>query len=281
MSNELTSAASPINPSPTNPLTLLKLGGSLITDKRREATPRPERLRRLAAETRAALDARPEMRLLIGHGSGSFGHFAGRRHGARDGVRSAEGWVGYAQVGAAAARLNRLVADAFLEAGVPVLSLQPSASARCHDGKLRALALEPIQTALAKGLVPLLYGDVALDDVRGGTIISTEEIFLYLTPILRPERILLVGEVAGVLDASGETLPHLRPGQLDVIATLLGGSHGVDVTGGMSSKVTAMLELVSAHPALSVRIFSGRSDGEVQRALVDPSYPAGTLLTLL
>jgi len=260
-------------------LTFLKLGGSLITDKTREATLRPERLRRLATEVRAALDIRPEIKLVLAHGSGSFGHFAGRRYGTRDGVRTPQEWIGYAQVSAAAARLNRSVTDAFLKAGVPVLSLQPSASAQCNDGELQVLSVQPIQTALAQGIVPLLYGDVALDTVRGGTIVSTEEIFLHLAPILRPERILLAGEVTGVMDTSGNLISQIRLGHLDPTVAQLGGSHGTDVTGGMLSKVTDMLELIAHHPDISVRIFSGQAEQEIQRALIDPDYAAGTLLT--
>jgi isopentenyl phosphate kinase len=259
-------------------LTFLKLGGSLITDKTREATARPDHLQRLAGEVRAALEARPDISLVLGHGSGSFGHFPGQRYGTRGGVHSSQEWVGFAQVSAAAARLNRLVTDAFLKAGVPVLSLQPSASARCEDGQLKTLESAPIQTALAHNLVPLLYGDVALDSVRGGTIVSTEEIFLHLAPILRPRRILLAGDVEGVLDTSGEVIPHIRPGQIARLSARLGGSHGIDVTGGMLGKVTAMLRLVELHPEISVRIFSGLTGGEVERALADPAYPAGTLL---
>jgi len=262
-----------------SPLIFLKLGGSLITDKTQEATPRREILQRLAIEVRAALDARPEMRLLIGHGSGSFGHFAGRRYGTRDGVRTLEQWAGFAEVGAVAAQLNRLVTDTFLAAGVPVLSLQPSASAHCHDGRLESLALEPVQQALVRGLVPLLYGDVAFDAVRGGVIISAEEVFFYLAPRLRPHRILLVGEVAGVLDAAGDVIPAIRPGQRAAFKEQLGGSHGIDVTGGMFSKVNEMLDLLTRQPRLSVRICSGAPAGELERALLDPDYPAGTLLT--
>jgi isopentenyl phosphate kinase len=260
-------------------LTFLKLGGSLITDKTQEATLRPDHLQRLADEVRAALEARPDISLVLGHGSGSFGHFAGRRYSTRSGVHSNQEWAGYARVSAAAARLNRMVTDAFLQAGVPVLSLQPSASAHCDDGQLSALETIPIQTALAHNLIPLLYGDVALDSIRGGTIVSTEEIFRHLAPILRPRRILLAGDVDGVLDSSGKVIPLIRPGQIDRLTARLGGSHGIDVTGGMLGKVTAMLELVERHPAISVRIFSGLTPGRVQRALLDPDYPTGTLLT--
>ena len=59
----------------------LKLGGSLITDKERYQTPRPAVIERAAAEIAAALAARPDLRLLLGHGSGSFGHFEAAKYG--------------------------------------------------------------------------------------------------------------------------------------------------------------------------------------------------------
>jgi len=113
-------------------LAFIKLGGSVITDKNREATAQPEVIRRLAREIARARAADPGLRLVIGHGSGSFGHFVGRHYGTHLGLRDDRGWEGYARTGAAAARLNRLVTDVFLEEGVPVVSLQPSASARCR-----------------------------------------------------------------------------------------------------------------------------------------------------
>lgn len=260
-------------------IVFLKLGGSLITDKRQEAAVRGPVLHRLAVEVASALEARPELRLVVGHGSGSFGHFAGQRYGTRDGVRSVREWAGYAEVAAAAGRLNRLVIDAFLAANVPVWGIQPSASARCHDGTLTSLDVGPVLAALGHGLVPLVYGDVALDEVRGGTIISTEEILIYLARHLRPGRILLAGEVGGVLDKTGAIIPVLRPEDRGMIEADVGGSHGVDVTGGMWSKVDAMLGLIAEQPGLVVRIFSGVEPGELARALVEPDYAGGTLLT--
>ncbi len=265
--------------SPQNRVIFLKLGGSLLTDKTQEATLRPERLRRLAVEVRDALAARPQTCLLIGHGSGSFGHFAGRRYGTRDGVKNHADWVGYAQVSAAAARLNRFVVDALLEAGVPVLNLQPSASALCQDSLLQSLAIDPIRSALDNGLIPILHGDVAVDSVRGGTILSTEEILIFLAPILRPARILLAGDVAGVMDRDGQVIPRIQAHDFNPSASDLGGSHGVDVTGGMFSKVHAMLDLLIRHPEISVRIFSGLEINAVRDAILDSAGSTGTVLT--
>lgn len=262
---------------------LLKLGGSLITDKTRDNTPRPNVIARLARELAGALSKTP-MPVLLGHGSGSFGHAAARKYGTRAGLRDAESWRGFAAVSVAAARLNRLVADALHEAGLPVFSVLPSASARCQDGALRYLDTRPIRAALRNGIVPLVMGDVALDDARGVTIVSTEEVFAYLVdefaddPDLRVTRVLLAGETEGVYAGSdtGQVIPRITPANWESLRAGVGGSRGADVTGGMASKVQDMLRLVSAHPGLTACIFSGLAEGNVARALA--GEPVGTLI---
>jgi hypothetical protein len=61
-------------------LVFLKLGGSLITEKANRYTARLDKLRSLAAEIRDALDEVKGLRLVVGHGSGSFGHYAVQDH---------------------------------------------------------------------------------------------------------------------------------------------------------------------------------------------------------
>ncbi len=61
-------------------LVFLKLGGSLITDKNQRYTARLDRLSHLADEIRTALTDLPDLRLVLGHGSGSFGHYAVQDH---------------------------------------------------------------------------------------------------------------------------------------------------------------------------------------------------------
>jgi isopentenyl phosphate kinase len=262
-----------------SPRYFLKLGGSLITDKTRQATFLPERMTPLARAIHRVHEARPELGLLIGHGSGSFGHFAAHKYHTAEGVHQPDEWRGFAEVGRVARDLNQLVSHALSEADVPIWPVQPSASAECADGKLLHLDARPIDKALAQGLVPLVYGDVALDTVRGGTIISTESIFFYLAPILRPERIFLLGEVEGVLDTVGQVVRRITPQTLQDVVEALGGSRGVDVTGGMASKVLDMLRLAEALPGLKIHILSGQEPEVVAQALLDSDSAPGTILS--
>jgi isopentenyl phosphate kinase len=258
-------------------LVFLKLGGSLLTHKDQPRAARPEVVRRLMDEVAEARAAAPDLRLVVGHGSGSFGHVEGRRYGTREGVSTPEQWRGLAEVQYAAGLLNRLVVDAAWAAGVPVLNLPPSASAGCLEGELQTLDVEPVEAALDHGLVPLVFGDVAIDHERGGTIVSTEDVFAYLAEALRPERILLAGLEPGVLSGwpGGEVVAHLSSEQRLEAA---GGAQGYDVTGGMGSKVAQMQALVRRVEGLEVRIFSGETPGLVREALLGRAAP-GTVIT--
>lgn len=262
-----------------NQLCFLKLGGSLLTDKTGVEQTRPQVITRIGQEIAQARQQQPDLALLLGHGSGSFGHVAAAKHGTRQGVHTLDQWIGFAEVSDAAARLNKMVTHVLIQCGVPAISFQPSASALCANGLLESLATKAIQRALRHDLVPLVYGDVAFDLVRGGTIISTEEIFAFLVAEFQPIWLLLAGETDGVYDLQGETIPHITPVNFAQVRTALGGSRGTDVTGGMASKVAAMLALVQAHPTLSILIFSGLQPGNISQALLEPVTVRGTVLS--
>ncbi len=260
-------------------LLFLKLGGSLITDKTGVEAVRADVLTRLAQEIQQARLAWPDLQIVLGHGSGSFGHVAGARHGTRQGVHSTGQWRGFAEVSAAALRLNRLVVEALLAAGVSAMSFAPSASVQCVDGRITSIALHPIEQALQAGLLPVTHGDVAFDAVRGGTIVSTEEVMVALAEEgLRPSWFLLAGETEGVYDLHGQVIPHISAKTLPQIEAALGGSRGADVTGGMLTKVQSMLALTAQFPALSVRVFSGLQPGTLYHTLCQPAAARGTAI---
>lgn len=265
-------------------LVFLKLGGSLITDKRTPQMARDEVIRRVGREIREALDESAGLQLLLGHGSGSFGHPTAEKYSIQEGLAGSDDWWGYAETAAMAGRLNRLVTEMLLAQGIPALPLQPSASALCHDGRLVHLDVAPLQEALKRGLVPVVYGDVSFDAVRGSAVISTEEIFAYVAPRLQPSRVILAAHVDGVftadpLRAAGtRLLPDISVSHFAELESMLDASANTDVTGGMLGKVRAMCRLIQNQPELTARIISGERAGSIKKALLDPDIEQGTLI---
>lgn len=251
-------------------LIFLKLGGSLITDKNTPHTPRLEAIRRLCQEIAAACLEHPELRLILGHGSGSFGHFEGKKYGTRSGVKTGAGWRGFVEVWRAARALNQIMVENLLSAGLPVLSFSPSSSITTRNREIIAWDLSPIRSALSHRVIPLVYGDVVFDEVLGGTILSTEDLFFYLSSQFKPDRIHLAGIEDGVFaDFPARTQPLLEitPSNYVLLVNQIAASNSPDVTGGMAEKVKLLVKMVELVPEMQASIFSGELPGKVKDAL--------------
>ena len=255
----------------------LKLGGSLITDKTQPRTPRLEVLARLVDEIAAARNQNPEIHLIIGHGSGSFGHVPAKKYGTRQGVITPEESHGFVEVWRDANALNRLVMDALQAAKLPAIAFPPSAGVFAKAGLVVSWDLAPLQSALSHGIIPVIQGDTVFDQVRGGTILSTEDLFDHLARQLRPARILLAGIEPGVWatfpppsQSEGSTgiIPKITHTNIVQVAPILAGSTATDVTGGMASKVLQSISLTEAIQELEVLIFSGEEPGTLRQVLL-------------
>ncbi|HSL28530.1 MAG TPA: isopentenyl phosphate kinase [Anaerolineales bacterium] len=275
-------------------LVFLKLGGSLITDKTQPYSPRLDVIEDVALQILTTLRASPDLRLVLGHGSGSFGHVAASEYRTRDGFfpqpsplvyrdrdQTEENyWKGFAEVWYQASALNRFVMKALHKMKIPAVALPPSANVIASDGKVSIWETTSISMALAAGLVPVIYGDVTFDEVRGGTILSTEDLFGHLARALNPQRILLAGLEAAVWEdfpARTRKVETITPETFTEVSQGVGEADGADVTGGMESKVRQMLELVEQNPELRVQIFSGAEPGNIELALRGESL--GTWIT--
>lgn len=262
------------SPQDGNQLIFLKLGGSLITDKLTPRTPRLDVLDRLAGEIQAGLADNPGLRLLLGHGSGSFGHYSGSQYHTREGVSTPEEWLGFAEVWGDAADLNRLVMTALRQAGLPAVAFPPSANILTRNRKIITWELSQIQTALMNDLLPVVFGDVVFDESQGGTILSTEDLFVHLAATFKPDRILLAGQDPGVWQdhpACKRLYEEITPADKEDLVGKVNPSEATDVTGGMGEKVHQMLDLISTSPSLEAVIFSGTEPGNIQRALAGDS----------
>ena len=259
-------------------LVLVKLGGSLITDKGRSEAARVPVIARLSRELTLAP---PGSRILVGHGSGSFGHVPAKAHGLAGGLHSPEQLSGVSLTQERAALLHLLVFTALSAAGAAPYSISPSSVVVSEGGTPVSMETEPLLLALERGFLPLVYGDVVMDRTQGVAICSTEKLFLFLATALcesgRPvERVVWLGETDGVYDATGWTIPLITAADFEQMRGALGGSAGTDVTGGMLHRVETAVAL--SRLGVPSLIANGLTEGLLARALAGEEVP-GTVVS--
>jgi isopentenyl phosphate kinase len=251
-------------------IVFLKLGGSLITDKDRPYTARLVVIKRIAIEINQAIKENPDLTVVLGHGSGSFGHTAAMESGFIEAISSEGQWLGFQNVWIAAHKLNNLVMEECRKTGLPVISFPPSSSISTNKRKIKEWNTYPIKSALDHKLIPVIFGDTIFDKSLGGIILSTEELFLFLIDQFVPDRIILAGKEPGVWSDFPEKknlIPKITPENYDILNKRIATSQSIDVTGGMQKKVEIMLEAVSNHPNLSVEIITGDVPGNILKSL--------------
>ncbi len=260
-------------------LVFLKLGGSLITNKAGIQQPRLRLMRRLFCEIRASMDSNPDLHILLGHGSGSFGHVPASKFGTLKGVHTPAEWQGFSEVWQAAHALNHIVMKELANAGLFAITVSPSSAIVSRNREILDWVITPIQAAQSAGILPVVFGDAVFDQTLGGTILSTEDLFVHLVPRLRPAHILLAGEEKGVwadFPRKKHLVPVITPDSFKIMNQQPEASVYVDVTGGMKQKVERMVALVEANPEVTVSIFSGSQPGTLGKALA--GFEPGTTI---
>jgi isopentenyl phosphate kinase len=244
---------------------VVKLGGSVITDKGRPFAVRRSALRRLARELVGA--GQP---LVVVHGGGSFGHPLASRYRLAEGYKGKRQLMGFSLTHRAMERLNADVVEALQRAGLPAVAVPPSACVVVSGGKIRSMELAPIRKLLELGIVPVLYGDAVPDMKMGMSILSGDQIVVHLARELGASRVILGADVDGVCtadpkeDRRASVVRRITPADRELIRSL-GAAGGGDVTGGMARKVREMLAL--AEEGVEAEIVNAARPGILRRAL--------------
>jgi isopentenyl phosphate kinase len=246
---------------------VVKLGGSVLTRKRESARLRPKIIHRLAEEL--ASPGNPPVVLL--HGAGSFGHPGAVRwnlaRAPTDASQRSHRLRGAAIVSAEVRRLHGAVLQSLVNAGLSPLSIPPQPIALNRAGKLSKLDLEPFRRALARGGIPVSFGDVVADEEWDFSILSADTIAVELVRGLPSRRLVFVSDVEGILTSvpAGERrrpIPHLTESVLESLRPTEGVA---DVTGGIRAKAEAMLAAAGA--GADAGLISGLRHGALSRAL--------------
>lgn len=247
-----------------NAITLIKLGGSVITNKSKEYTAKPDVIRRLAKEIKNA-----NVPVVIAHGGGSFPHTSAKKYGGKKGYKNT--W-GVAKVARDAMEINRILMDIFIEEKLPVVSIRPSSLFFTKSGKISKHLFEVIPMLLSQNIIPVLYGDVIWDTDWKSTIYSGEatlnSIALYLQKngfsILKA---IQVGVTNGVYDENKKTIPEITKKNYKKFESSIFQSKNTDVTGSMQHKIES--SLILAGKKIPTYIINGLVKNNLYKVLVD------------
>ena len=243
---------------------LVKLGGSVVTDKTRLRTPRPTAIRRLARELAAVQEP-----LVVVHGAGSYGHILASRHRLNEGGSSPTRRAAAARVQADVRELDRLVVDALNRAGLASVPIPPSAVLALDDGRVSTMDLTPFLEFSSMEFTPVTFGDVVRDIRRGFSVCSGDLMMLELARAFRPDRAIFAADVDGLFTADPKRRRNARlleiVGPKDLSQIEFSSSSRTDVTGSIEGKVRRMFEI--AEHAGECVVINGNVKNRVRDAL--------------
>ncbi len=248
-------------------LLVLKLGGSVVTNKAKPFTPNLTAIERLANEIS---QAKPSKLVLI-HGGGSFGHPVAKKYNIINGYKDKTQLAGFSETHEAMVSLNKIIVESLLKKGVPAFGMAPSSFVVTKSGRIHACAEAPLEQAVKIGLVPVLYGDAVLDLDMGFTILSGDQLAAYLAEMLKAQRLVMGVDVDGVFTDDPKKNPQARLVQNLTLAELknlksrISGAGVTDVTGGMLGKVSELTAPVTN--GVETVIVNALKSGNIRRVL--------------
>jgi len=255
---------------------ILKLGGSVITHKDKYFAPDTENIKRLAKEIAES----KSKSLIIVHGAGSFGHPVAKKYNISDGLKSPEQLVGFSKTHQSMTRLNQIIVDTLLDAGVPAFGISASSMLVTENRRLVDIGTSIIKRCLETGLIPVMYGDAVLDTEQGFAILSGDQLIVRLALEFNVERVIFGSDVDGIytsnpkLDKDAKLIPELSLGNFTAD---VGDTTFTDVTGGMLGKLNEAEEAVKS--GTKVVFLNALAPKRVEAALKGEKV-IGTIITL-
>jgi len=262
-------------------IVLLKLGGSLITDKNE-----PLSLRRDILEKAVVQIINSRQKVIIIHGGGSFGHPIAKKYALVNGFNPIidDQNLGIAKTHDAMVKLNSRIMDLFLTKEHPAIAIQPS-SIFIKDGTdIWLRSTEQIEIALDFGISPVLYGDIILDKQHSFSILSGDRIIHALCRRLTKyhvSKVVFTIEKDGIfiVDDSKKDNNHIlveeiNHDQIDDL-NLANLTEKIDVTGGIKGKLESIKKICAL--GVSVQIINGLKDQNILKALKNEKVK-GTLI---
>ncbi len=256
---------------------ILKIGGSVITDKSKELDARTDVMNRLAEEIKQA----NVQSLTIVHGGGSFGHPTAEKYALKEGFKGENQRLGYAETHHLMTVLNGLFMDALVWHNIPAVSITPSSCIITENGRIKSFEDASLKMLLEMGFLPVLYGDAVLDTKLGFTILSGDQQISAIATRLDAQHIIIGVDVDGLYDGDPKIekkatmFNRLTLQELRKLQNKIGKPSAYDVTGGMFGKIAELIPAIEH--GIPVTIVNAAKPSNIYKALKGETVE-GTLI---
>lgn len=233
----------------TRKLTIIKLGGSLLTDKSTPYTINDEIISSSIKEIKECIDLDLIEDLIIVHGVGSFGHVPVLKHKLHLGFQSPDQLIAMSQTQHEMNEYRLKLTKKMIENGIPVNLLHPSSFCTSEKMKITESFLNAVKGYFSIGMIPLMGGDMLYDSKMGFSVGGGDQLMVLLAKQFSADNVLFVSDVAGVFDTdpkqnvNAEFIPKIPLGILHEIIEKTDSSPLKDVSGAMKGKLQAILSL--------------------------------------
>jgi isopentenyl phosphate kinase len=191
-------------------LTVIKLGGSLLTDKTKPYTARKSIIAAVAKELRECIDEGLIESLILIHGVGSFGHPPVLEYKLYKGFTGPEQFIPLSKTQGIVNQFRLMITKEFQEVGLPVNLLHPSSMLVAEKMRITQSFFEPLKGWMNLGMIPLLGGDLLYDRTMGFSIGSGDELATVLARELQAKHLIFAMDELGVYDTDPKKNPHAK-----------------------------------------------------------------------
>lgn len=261
-------------------LLIIKLGGSIITDKhRKNHIIRRQLIRQLCTKIAIAAEKYPGGKYIILHGAGSLGHPLAHKYKLDNSPLTTDRLTGMSRVMMNMRRLTETIVEELRGCGLPALPLQTSSLSFKEKDALQIVGNPIVRALLKAGGIPVLGGDVLVTTDANSTIVSADDLAVSFAKSFNAQQILFATNVDGVYEhfppaKNAKIIAKISRQTLIRLASLATTANETDVTGTMAGKLQKLLPLHN----VNVIIFNGTNPDNLELALANK--PIGTVIEL-
>jgi len=261
----------------TRKITILKLGGSLLTDKSKPYSLRKDKLNAVVREIKECIDLGLIEELVIIHGVGSYGHPPVLKYLLHRGFKSEDQLIHLSETQAIVNDYRNMIVKSFLEMEIPINLMHASSIVVGNKMRIVEYNFKPLTGFLALGMIPLIGGDMMFDETMGFSVCGGDQLAVIISYELKASHLIFATDVPGVYDKDPKKetkailFKSININEIENVIKKIEEANKTDASGRMKGKLLSIMSTRDLRDliedGLKISIISMMEEGNLQKYL--------------